>query len=203
MTLGNIRDWYAIRKGTVNGIPVEHISANIVPQHYLQAQCNEFINDMGITLPANDYNADPAQGLRQTNACHDSFTTPFMKPLLVIINCVSNSPSHRQNMLMLNQAGAPGSGTDADWYAAITQWRTLIDSVQAPPPELTGLRLTANGGIRFTFPGQRGRTNQVMVSSNLLNWTVLANFFGTNGPIIFRDTNVPATARRFYRLRRL
>jgi hypothetical protein len=202
MTLPSIRDWYNARKGTVNGIPVEHISANIVSQYYLQPQCDEFINDLGITLPANDYNTDSSQGPLQTNAVHDSFTLPFTKPLFVIINCVSNSPSHRHNVVMLNQSGAPGFGTQADWEAAMTQWRALMDSVQAAPPELTGL-LVSNGGIRFNFPGQRGRTNQVMVSSNLTDWTVLANFYGTNGPIIFRDTNIHNTARRFYRLRRL
>jgi len=203
MTLPNIRDWYANRKGTVNGIPVEHISANIVPHDFAQEQCDEFVHDRGITLAANDYNADPRRGITQTNAVHDLFTSPFSKPLFVIINCVSNSPSHLQNVLVLNQVGGPGSGTQAEWNAAMVQWRALIDSVQAPPPKLTDLRLATNGGIRFSFPGQRGRTNQVMVSGNLVNWTVLASFFGTNGPITFRDTNVPPTLRRFYRLRRL
>ena len=172
-------------------------------QNFLQQQCEEFINEFGITLPANDYNSDPARGLLQTNAVHDAFTSPFSKPLFVIINCVSNSPSHRQNVLMLNQTGVPGSGTPAELDAALVQWRALIDSVQAPPPELTALRLLTNGGIRFTLPGQRGRTNQVMTSSNLMDWSVSANFYGTNGSIVFRDTNVQSTARRFYRLRRL
>lgn len=203
MTLPNIRDWYRWRNGSVNGIPVEHISANIVPVDFLQEQCDEFINDRGITLAANDYNFDPARGPVQLNACHDTFTTPNLKPLIAVINCVSNSPSHRQNVLMLNQWGAPGSGSENDWNAAMVQWRALIDSVQAPPPELTGLRWLPIGGIRFSFPGQRGRTNQVMVSSNLVDWNVLANFYGTNGPIVFRDTNIVSHTRRFYGIRRL
>ena len=186
----------------MNGIPVEHISANIVPHSFLQAQCDEFIGDRGITLAANDYNTDPALGTTQTNAVHDSFTTPNTKPLFVIINCVSNSPSHPQNVVLLNRVGAPGGGTQAEWNTAMTQWRGLIDSVQAPPPKLTGLRAT-NGVITFTFPGQRGRTNQVMVSSNLTDWTALTNYSGTNASITFRDTNIQGTSKRFYRLRRL
>jgi hypothetical protein len=203
MTLHNIRDWYASRKGTINGIPVEHISANIVSEDYVQERCDEFISEWGITLPANDYNSDIDWGPMQTNAVHDSFTTPFTKPLFVIITCVSNSPSHLQNVLMLNQTGAPGNGTQAAWDAAFAQWRALIDSVQAPPPQLTNVLRLGSGGISFNFSGQRGRTNQVLVSSNLVDWTVLTNYFGTNGPIIFRDMNVLPNTTRFYRLRRL
>ena len=202
MTVRNIRDWYAARKGSSQGITVEHISANMVAHSDLQEQCDEFVHDRGLTLAANDYNADPARGALQTNAVHDSFEIPFMKPVFVIINCVSNSPSHSQNMLLMKRAGAPGFGSPTDWDAALTQWRALIDSVQAPPPELTALRLT-NGTLRFALPGQRDRTNQVLCSSNLVDWTILADFAGTNGPIIFRDTNVLSTPRRFYKLRRL
>ncbi|HKQ37818.1 MAG TPA: hypothetical protein VJ063_07050 [Verrucomicrobiae bacterium] len=187
----------------MNGIPVQHVSANIVSAYYAQPQCDEFISEYGITLPANDYNADRSYGPLQTNLCHDSFATPFTKPLFIIINCVSNSPTHAQNTLMMMQAGAPGLGSDADWEAAMVRWRAVIDSIQAPPPELTGLRWLSVGGIRFSFPGQRGHTNQVLVSSNLVNWTVLASFVGTNGPIIFRDTNIVSRPRAFYRLRRL
>jgi hypothetical protein len=201
MTLQNIRDWYANRNGTLNAIKVEHISANIAPEYYVQEQCDEFISDYSIRLPANDYNADPIRGLLQTNAAHDSFTTPFTKPLFVIINCVSNSPSHAQNVLMLNQTGAPGNGTQAAWDAAFVQWRALIDSVEAPPPELANVRRLGSTGLSFTFGGQRGRTNQVLVSSNLADWAVLTNYFGTNGPIIFRDVN--PGIKTFYRLRRL
>jgi hypothetical protein len=186
----------------VHGIPVEHISANIVAYDFLQAQCDEFISDYSITLAANDYNSNAALGPTQTNAVHDSFTTPLMKPLFVIINCVSNSPSHPQNVVLLNRAGAPGSGSVAEWNAAMTQWRALIDSVEAPPPMLTGVTLI-NGSVRFSFPGQRGRTNQVMVSSNLIHWTVLTNYSGTNTSITFRDPNTQGTSKRFYRLRRL
>lgn len=182
---------------------MEHISANIASAYYLQQQCDDFINDYGIRMAANDYNADPNFGPLQTNACHDSFTIPNTKPLFLIINCLSNSPSQPQNVLMMTQTGAPGSGRDADWDAAFVQWRALIDSVQAPPPELSGLRWLPIGAIRFSFLGQRGHTNQVLVSSNLVNWTVVASFYGTNGPIVFRDTNAVSQPRGFYRVRRL
>jgi hypothetical protein len=185
-------------------VPVEHISVNIAPYEFVQEQCDALIDDVGMRIVANDYNANAARGPKQTNVVHDSFQAPFIKPVFVVINCVSNSPSHPLNVVLVNEANTPGDGSEADWNAAFTRWRGLIDSVQAPPPELTGLRLTANGtAIRFAIPGQRGRTNQVLASSNLINWTVVANYYGTNGPIVFRETNILASPRRFYRLRRL
>lgn len=180
---------------------MDHISANIVSYSFVQSQCDDFINDNGIRLPANDYNADPGRGPLQTNAVHDLFATPNTKPVFVIINCLSNSPSHGQNVILTNFVGQPGFGYQSDWDAATAQWRALIDSVQAPPPELTAVQHPKAGGIRFSFPGQRGRTNQVLVSSDLLEWRVLASYFGTNGPIVFEDRN--AQTRRFYRIRRL
>ena len=76
------------------------------------------------------------------------------------------------------------------------------DLFQAPPPQLTNVRL-AEGAFQFTFPGQRGRTNRVESTIDLVNWTVLTNVFGTNAPITFSDTNAISNDQRFYRLRRL
>jgi hypothetical protein len=70
-------------------------------------------------------------------------------------------------------------------------------------PEITSAGIGNGGVFRFLFPGQRGRTNQVLGSSNLTNWTVLTNVTGTNAPILFRDGSVLSDPRRFYRIRRL
>jgi hypothetical protein len=193
----NVGDWYEARKGNVNGLPVTHIAVNIVPQDFLQVQADAFVNDYGIRICANDYNFRVRQGSLETNAVHDLFQAQFLKPVFLVINCVSNSPSHTQYSLLLNQGGGP-----ADWNVAIAQWHAAIDSVQAPPPQLTNARLSG-GTFQFTFPGQRGRTNQVQCSSNFVNWTVLTNVFGTNAPITFRDTNAVSGGQRFYRVRRL
>jgi hypothetical protein len=146
----------------------------------------------------NDYNANSVAGPVQTNAVHNLFWEPFLTPVFVAINCVSNSTSHAYDSLILSQGGgAP------NWDVAISQWQTAIDGVQAPLPDLTDFRLTPPGVFRFTFPGQRGRTNQVQFSSDFANWTVVSNFFGTNAPIVIRDTNVVDVPRRFYRVLRL
>jgi hypothetical protein len=169
----------------------------MIPQDFIQPQVDEFVNDYGLTLCVNDYNFRLRQGPVETNAVHNLFQVPFLKPVMVIINCVSNSTSHPPGLLLLNQGGGP-----TDWNVAINQWRAAIDSVQAPLPQLTNASL-AGSTFQFTFPGQRGRTNQVQCSTNFLDWTVLTNAFGTNAPIVFRDTNALSDERRFYRVRRL
>lgn len=175
-----------------------HISVNIVPHDFLQQQAENFINYHRLQVCANDYNANAARGPVQTNAVHDRFSTPFVKPVFLVINCVSNSTQQAAYRLMLKEQEG-----DGDWFAALNRWRVALDSVQAPVPRITDLRLPANGTLRFNFPGQRGRTNQVLCTTNFVNWSVLTNAFGTNAPIVFRDPAALSNPGRFYRVRRL
>jgi len=195
-----IKDYYKQRNGTINGLPLSYVNVNIVAQDFLQPQCEDFIDDYNLPMCANDYNSNPSLGPVQTNRVHDMFATPFLKPIFAIINCVSNSTAQSYLQLLLNEDGGL---ITVDYGAYVTRWRTAIDSVQAPRPELTDTRLTPSGALAFTLPGQRGRTNQVQVSSDLLNWTTVTNVSGTNAPVVFRDTNVVNAPRRFYRVRRL
>jgi hypothetical protein len=78
-------------------------------------------------------------------------------------------------------------------------WRNILDSVQAPPPRLKSAGFSG-GGFQFTVPGQRGRTNRVEYTTNLVNWTTVTNLFGTNAPVMVRDTNALQDERRFYRV---
>jgi hypothetical protein len=198
VTSASIRDYFTFQNGNRHGVPVEHVSINIVSHASIQQAVDDFVDDLGLRICLNDFNNDPAQGRLQTNAVHDSFQIPFIKPVFVIINCVSNSPTHPLNVLLLNRWGEPIEG----WGTAIDQWRALIDSVQAPPPQLTRAQWSS-GVFRFVFPGQRGDTNQILCSSNLVDWSVLATHTGASGPTIFRDTNALHHARRFYQVRRL
>jgi hypothetical protein len=195
LTLPNIRDWYDARNGSLQGLPVAHFSVNIVANTNYQDACDQFVLDRRMTLVGNDYNTNAAAGPIQTNACHDMFAPALSKPVFIIINCVSNSPSHAMNSLLMTHVGT-------GFAAAITNWKAIIDSIEAPRPQLTGVQWTDNG-VQFTFPGQQGRTNHVLGSANLKDWAVLGTFYGTNGPITFRDTNVVPPSLRFYRLRRL
>jgi len=167
------------------------------PSSSYQGQTDTFLRNNGVKICGNDY--VPRHGLRNL------FVTPSADPLLprpvfVAINCVSNSPSHAHWRILIDDSFQGGSGFD--FTSNIARWRDVIDSVQAPAPEITNARLT-NGVFQFTFPGQRGRTNRVEGTSNLLDWTTVTNVFGTNAPITFRDVNALPTERLFYRIRRL
>ena len=115
----------------------------------------------------------------------------------MIINGVSNSTSHAQWQL-LDLHIEPGGGAE-DYSARIAQWRKIIDSVQAPLPVLSKARLNGST-FEFTVPGQRGRTNRVESSTNFVNWTTVTNLFGTNAPIVIRDTNALQRDRRLFRV---
>lgn len=191
-----IGNWYEARKGNSNGIPVVHVHVNIVPQEFLQEQVDAFVYEYGLKICVNDYNFSSKLGPLETNAVHDLYFPPFFRPAVTIISCLSNSPSHAQWAVLLNVSNS------TDWSASVTQWRAIIDSVQAPPPELTGVS-RAGGVFQFTFPGQRGRTNRVEVTSDLQSWSAVTNTYGTNAPITFREASPAATGPRFYRVRRL
>jgi len=193
----NIREWYKARKGTINGLPVLHVSVHITP--FYEYQCEQFTMYYGLQTVMNDYNANPSRGPVQTNVVHDQFNVPFKRPVLLVITCVSNSSYNPVYQLMLTEDGGTGDFGEPTY----TRWRTAIDAVQAPLPQITNARLEAGGAFRFNFPGQRGRTNQVLCSSNLLTWTVLTNVIGTNAPILFRDANPLSGSPRMYRIRRL
>jgi hypothetical protein len=179
------------------------MAVSILPQDFLQPQVDEFIDRFGITVCANDYNSNPFLGPVHTNAVHDYFQAPFVKPAFIVINCVSNSPSHAPGKLLFNLAGGV---CDTCWFTqVINPIRAAIDSVAAPAPQLTDVRKYGSR-IQFTFPGQIGKTNRVESTTNLLStgdWTVAGTYIGTNGPITFReDSRIPAS-QRFYRVRRL
>ena len=174
------------------------------PASVWQGQTDTFLRSYNVKVCGNDYTATNHQIIRNLFA-PPSPTNSDPRPVFVAINCLSNSPSHAQWQVLLMEFYNGGGAQD--FSARIAEWRKVIDSVQAPVPSLTNPRLTG-GSIEFTFPGQRGRTNlvesaTVAGSGNFLDWTVVTNFFGTNGPITFRTPNVLLNERRFYRVRRL
>jgi hypothetical protein len=179
------------------------MAVSLLPQDFLQPFVDQFIEQFDISACANDYNSQPLLGPVQTNAVHDLFQVPFLKPVFVVINCVSNSLSHAPGQLLFNLGGGV---CDSCWDAqVINPIRAAIDSVNAPMPLLTDVR-KYNSQIQFTFLGQIGKTNRVESTTNLLSpvsWTPVANYSGTNGPITFREASPLPGTQRFYRVRRM
>ena len=57
----------------------------------------------------------------------------------------------------------------------------------------------ASNGLSFSLDLSAGINGTVQVSSNLVNWTVLTTFVGTNETLNFRDSARTNFNRRFYR----
>ncbi len=54
-------------------------------------------------------------------------------------------------------------------------------------------------GVTFTLQLSKGLNGHIQVSTNLINWTALTNFVGTNTDITFRDPAATNFSKRFYR----
>ena len=185
-----IVDWYAARAGNPFGVPVLHIAVNQESASFYQAQTDSFITQQGFSPVMNDYG--PGLG---TNRVRFLFQNSG-QPIFVVINAVTNSPTHQPWQLLVNHIGYG----DSDFNAELASFRAIIDTVQpppAPPIQLAnGRRLGAD--FEFSFQPKNGRTNRVQASTNLTSWTTLRTYPPSTNVIVFRDSNVPP-ARRFYR----
>ena len=83
-----IVDWYAARGGNPYGVPVLHIAVNQEPLASYQASTDNFITQQGFNPVVNDYG--PGLG---TNRVRFLFQSSG-QPIFVVINCVTNSPTH-------------------------------------------------------------------------------------------------------------
>ncbi|HYV32593.1 MAG TPA: hypothetical protein VEO53_15995 [Candidatus Binatia bacterium] len=174
------------------------------PASFYQAQTDQFLRATNITLCGNDYTPTNHQAIRNLFAPPNA-TNVDPRPVFLAINGVSNSPSHQQWQLLIDDFSNGGGA--ADFSAAIAGWRNILDSVQAPPPQITNARQSGDV-FEFSFPGQQGRTNRVESATmagpaGFLDWTVVTNVFGTNASITFRETQALSNGGRFYRVRRL
>src|SRR5262249_23487556 len=99
-----------------------------------QGQTDAFLKATNITVCGNDYTATSHQGVRNLFAPPNA-TNSDPRPVFLAINGLSNSPTHRQWQVLFDDYSNGGGARD--YSAAVTQWRRIIDSVQAPPPALT------------------------------------------------------------------
>ena len=173
-----------------------YVVANMEPASFYQAQTDTYLRSYGVNVCGNDYTATNSKGVRNLFALASS-TNADPRPVFVAINCVSNSPSHPHWQVLVKEFYNGGGAID--FSARIANWRNIIDSVQAPPPRISGARFS-NDAFEFTIPGQRGRTNRVEFTSTFSGWATLTNVFGTNAPVIIRDGSGPGDEHRFYRV---
>lgn len=183
-----IVDWYESRGSNPYGVPVLHVAVNQEASSFYQAQTDNFINQQGFGIVVNDYEGNvinPVRFMFQSSG----------QPIFVVINGVTNSPSHQPWQLLVNYLGYG----QTDFNQTLANFRAVIDTVQAPvpPPQLSAPR-SAGADFEFNLLTQPNRSYRVQVSGDLLNWTTLRTVMGSTNAIVFRDTNAPP-GNRFYR----
>jgi len=184
-----IEEYYASRGGNPYGVPVLHVAVNQEPASFYQTQTDNFANQQGFNPVVNDYGS----GLG-TNRVRFLFQSSG-QPIFVVINGVTNSPTHQPWQVLVNHLGYG----DTQFNTELAAFRAAIDTVQAPAPatQLSAARV-AGSDFEFTLQTQPGRSYRVQGSDDFADWTTLRTIPGTNTPVLFRDTNAPP-ARRFYR----
>src|SRR6516225_3634002 len=123
---------YATLGGNPHGVPVTHIAVNQEPRSFYQAQTDSFIDQQGFRIVVNDYDntsVDPVKAL----------FNPVGQPVFVVINCLTNSPSHLSWQVLVNYLGYG----QTDFNQTLANFRAVIDTVQSPalPPRLSVPRL--------------------------------------------------------------
>jgi len=188
-----IVDWYAARRGNPQGVPVLYLFANQESASFYQSQTTSFINNpnnvAASTIVLNDY------GVPGSNPVRTAFQNSG-QPVFVVINGVTNSPSHTPWKVLVNHLGYG----DTDFNQELANFRAVIDSVQpaiAIPTLNNARRIGAD--FEFNFQTQPGRSYRVLGSTNLVNWTTLQTLNGSTNATTFRHTNAPP-ARNFYRV---
>ncbi len=185
----NISDWYAARGGNPYGVPVLHIAVNQESAYYYQTQTDSFAAQQGFNPIFNDY------GVPGSNPVRFAFQTSG-QPIFVVINCVTNSPSHQPWQVLVNYLGYG----QRDFDATLAGFRSIINTVQPAiiAPQLNNPhRIGAD--FEFNFQTQPGRSYRVLSSTNFVSWTTLQTLNGSTNPSTFRHTNAPP-ASNFYRV---
>lgn len=183
-----IVDWYETRGGNPHGVPVLHVAVNQEANSFYQNSTDNFANQHGFPIVLNDYDGTVINPVRFR------FITGG-QPLFVVINGVTNSPSHQPWQLLVNHLGYG----DTDFNQELANFRAIIDSVRVsvPAPRLSAPRRVGTS-FEFDLVTQPARSYRVQASTNLVNWTTLQTVTGSTNALTFRDTNAPP-AGSFYR----
>ncbi|MDQ8184366.1 immunoglobulin domain-containing protein [Pelagicoccus sp. SDUM812002] len=109
-----IVDYYIIRNGNANGVPVLHVGINLEGGAGAEAFTRAFVNRYGLELVLNDFDRSLANRFQSGG-----------QPIFAIINGVKNSPNAEQWELLYSRLGY------GDFSQPISTFRQVIDSIQA------------------------------------------------------------------------
>lgn len=185
----DIADYYKAQNGNADGIPVVEIYINIGWFDNVSTT-DAFMDQNGMEIVADDFTFDVFLSFFDNP---DDAGTPHF----VVVNGLTNSPSHLPWQILYNNGGFDS----LDPGATVNPIRAAIDSIKAPnlPPHLGKPVRLQDGRIQFALTGQKGRTNVVEYSTNLLTWNTLGTVVNTLGTVPIIDNQAAPNKQRFYR----
>jgi hypothetical protein len=97
--------------------------------------------------------------------------------------------------------GSGSSFTGSDHYPIFGDYNILVPPPATPAtPVLSSPGFGTNGYFQFKVSSSSNTTFQILASTNLTVWSAIGSgVTGTNGLLLFQDTNTPAFQRRYYR----
>lgn len=189
--LTEIDTWYDTRKGNPDGVPVLHIGAN------LQADSNA-ANRNATTAFIQRYQF-PLTIQDTSRRLQGRFGPTSGQPTFVIINGVTNSPTHRPWELLF----ARFSYREPNGSSAIAAFRTVIDVVQAGPPALRDFTVGPDGALRFSVVGGPRVPLAVEWSTNLNQWQATGTTIPADAAFPYALPAPNPDAGAFFRVRRV
>ena len=104
---------------------------------------------------------------------------------------VSQSDTTNTILLKVSDSGVPV-------LSATQSFTTIVTSLTPPAISSVGW---SNGGFALQINGMAGPDYAIQVSTNLFDWTTLGTTSSPPMPFIWMDTNAPAPAAQFYRVK--
>lgn len=154
--LSGVDEHYTQRNGNPAGIPVVHVGINLQPNQ--EAQTQNFVTKAGLDLVLHDFN----------RALANRFFSGG-QPLFAIINCATNSSSHRPwELIYARQGYGQTTFPVADFRAAIDG--VTLTTIVKIPSSLSAPEIAASGEFGFELTGTAGRTYRVESSVDLRDW---------------------------------
>lgn len=115
---------------------------------------------------------------------------------------LTNTPNATTVKADIQLVGSSSTFTGSDHYPIVGDYNIVVIAQPPAAPTLMAQGFTTNGYFQFKLSSSGNTSFTIQASTNLVNWTNIGTgSTGTNGQLIFQDTNGTGLQGRFYRAR--